>query len=282
MPEYTSGYDSTSLYDIYLFYFMLKRRLIPKLQMKQSRFGTNQMVLVTTVQFDKIVEVGDPVSQAKIYQAQAADELLFLDLDATPNSRKPMAHIIRKAAEEIFMPMTIGGGVRSIEDFRLLLENGADKVAINTAAVEVPTLITEAAERFGAQCVVVSIDFKQDDAGAYYVWTRGGTENTHKNPLEWAQQAAECGAGELLLTSIDRDGTRKGLDVELTRRIAEGVSVPVIAAGGCGIASDFVDGFLLGKADAVSAGTFFCFQDQNPMQTRAHIANAGISIRLHT
>jgi imidazole glycerol-phosphate synthase subunit HisF len=261
---------------------MLKRRLIPKLQMKQSRFNPSQMVLVTTVQFGKVVEVGDPVSQAKIYQAQAADELLFLDLDATPNSRKTMVHIIRKAAEEIFMPMTIGGGITSLEDFRIMQENGADKVAINTAAVETPTLISEASERFGAQCVVVSIDFKQDETGTYSVWTRCGTEKTHLDPVEWAQEAASLGAGELLLTSIDRDGTRKGLDVELTRRVAESVSVPVIAAGGCGIASDFVDGFLKGSADAVSAGTFFCFQDQNPMQTRAHIANAGIPIRLHT
>ena len=261
---------------------MLKRRLIPKLQMKQSRFGTEQMVLVTTVQFDKVVEVGDPVSQAKIYQAQAADELIFLDLDATPNSRKPMAKIMRKAAEEIFMPMTIGGGVKSIEDFRLMLENGADKVAINTSAIETPTLITEASERFGAQCVVVSIDFKQDETGKYTVWTRCGKEQTALDPLEWAQKAEELGAGELMLTSIDRDGTRKGLDVEMTAKIAENVSIPVIAAGGCGVAMDFVDGFLKGKADAVSAGTFFCFQDQNPMQTRAHIANAGISIRLHT
>lgn len=261
---------------------MLKRRLIPKLQMKQSRFGTEQMVLVTTVQFDKVIEVGDPVSQAKIYQAQAADELIFLDLDATPNSRKPMAQIMRKAAEEIFMPMTIGGGVKTLADFRLMLENGADKVAINTAAIETPTLITEASERFGAQCVVVSIDFKQDETGKYAVWTRCGKEQTNLDPLEWAQQAEALGAGELMLTSIDRDGTRKGLDVEMTRRVADKVSIPVIAAGGCGVAADFINGFMEGKADAVSAGTYFCFQDQNPMQTRAHIANAGIPIRLHT
>jgi cyclase len=259
---------------------MLKRRLIPKLQMKSSRFA-GQMTLVTTVQFDKVMEVGDPVSQAKIYQAQAADELVFLDLDATHEGRKPKAEVIRRAAEEIFMPITIGGGVRSIEDFRLLLENGADKVSINTSAVEMPTLITEAANRFGAQCVVVSIDFKEHD-GAALVFTHGGKQATSYNPVEWAQQAVELGAGEILLTSIDRDGTRKGLDIATTRRVAEAVSVPVIAAGGCGVAMDFVNGFLEGRADAVSAGTFFCFQDQNPMQTRAHISNAGIPIRLHT
>jgi imidazole glycerol-phosphate synthase subunit HisF len=261
---------------------MLKRRLIPKLQMKSSRFA-GQMTLVTTVNFDTVVEVGDPVSQAKIYQAQAADELVFLDLDATHERRKPKADVIKRAAEEIFMPITIGGGVRLLEDFRLLLEHGADKVSINTAAVETPALITEAAERFGAQCVVVSIDYKQDASGAYTVWTHGGKQqHTALDPVEWAVQCEARGAGELMLTSIDRDGTRKGLDVELTRRVAERVSIPVIAAGGCGVAKDFVDGFLLGKADAVSAGTFFSFQDQNPMQTRAHISNAGIPIRLHT
>jgi len=260
---------------------MLKRRLIPKLQMKSSRFA-GQMVLVTTVQFDKVVEVGDPVSQAKIYQAQAADELVFLDLDATPQSRKPLTTVIRKAAEEIFMPITIGGGVRSVEDFRLMLENGADKVSINTAAVETPELISQAAERFGAQCVVVSIDFRRDATGAPAVWTRCGKQATTLHPVEWAAECERRGAGEILLTSIDRDGTRQGLDTELTRLVAENVSIPVIAAGGCGVAMDFVDGFAKGSADAVSAGTFFCFQDQNPMQTRAHISNADIPIRLHT
>jgi imidazole glycerol-phosphate synthase subunit HisF len=260
---------------------MLKRRLIPKLQMKSSKFA-GAMTLVTTVQFGKVVEVGDPVSQAKIYQAQAADELIFLDLDATRESRQPMAEVIRRAAEEIFMPMTIGGGVRSLDDFRLLLTSGADKVSICTAAVEVPTLITDAAERFGAQAVVVSIDYRRDASGTYSVWTHGGTQATTLHPAEWAMRCAERGAGEIMLTSIDRDGTRQGLDLAMTRLVAESVSVPVIAAGGCGVAKDFVEGFTHGSADAVSAGTFFCFQDQNPMQTRAHIANAGIPIRLHT
>jgi imidazole glycerol-phosphate synthase subunit HisF len=260
---------------------MLKRRLIPKLQMKSSTFA-GQMTLVTTVQFGKVMEVGDPVSQAKIYQAQAADELMFLDLDATRESRQPMAEVIRRAAEEIFMPMTIGGGVRSLDDFRLLLKNGADKVSICTAAVEAPQLITDASERFGAQAVVVSIDYRADLDGTYHVWTHGGKQKTALHPVEWAARCVDLGAGEILLTSIDRDGTRQGLDVAMTRLVADRVSVPVIAAGGCGVAMDFVDGFLKGSADAISAGTFFCFQDQNPMQTRAHIANAGIPIRLHT
>lgn len=261
---------------------MLKRRLIPKLQMKQSRFNAEQMVLVTTVQFDKVVEIGDPISQAKIYQAQAADELLFLDLDATPNNRKPLASLLRKAAEEIFMPMTLGGGVRHIDDFRLLMENGADKVSINTTAVENPLLLTEAAERFGVQAVVASIDFRRNADNTCSVWTRCGKQQTPYNPVEWAQECESRGAGEIILTSIDRDGTRQGLDLPTIQEVTSAVSIPVIAAGGCGVAKDFIDGFLIAHADAVSAGTFFCFQDQNPMQTRAHIANAGISIRLHT
>ncbi len=262
---------------------MLKRRLIPKLQLKSSRFGSSaRMVLVTTVQFREIIEIGDPVSQAKIYEAQAADELIFLDLDASPDNRETMVDVVRMASEEIFMPFTVGGGVRTIKDFRRLLSNGADKVSANTAAVEHPDLINEASAMFGAQCVVLSIDYRQDTNGRYNVWIRGGKVDAKLDPVEWAVEGEKRGAGEILLTSIDRDGTRQGLDIELTRRVAESVSVPVITSGGCGLAAHFVEGFLAGKADAVSAGTYFCFKDENPMQTRAQIRNAGIPIRLHT
>ncbi len=262
---------------------MLKRRLIPKLQMKASRFGSSaRMVLVTTVQFREVIEIGDPVSQAKIYEAQAADELIFLDLDASADNRKTMVDVIRKAAEEIFMPFTVGGGVRSVGDFRKLLSNGADKVSVNTAAVENMDLINEASDSFGAQCVVLSIDYRKENSGEHHVWIRGGKVKTDLDPIEWATEGEKRGAGEILLTSIDRDGTRCGLDVELTRRVVENVSIPVITSGGCGLAVHFVDGFLIGKADAVSAGTYFCFKDENPMQTRAQIKNAGIPIRLHT
>lgn len=259
---------------------MLKRRLIPKLQLKASRFGdAGRMVLVTTIRFGEVVEIGDPVSQAKIYQAQAVDELIFLDLDASSDSREPLVGVVRKAAEEIFMPFTVGGGVRSVADFRTLLSNGADKVSINTAGVENPGLISEASEAFGAQCVVLSIDYRRNPDR---VWIRGGTIEADLDPVAWAIEGEKRGAGEILLTSIDRDGTGEGLDVEMTRRVAESVSIPVITSGGCGLASHFVDGFVSGRADAVSAGTFFCFRDQNPMQTRSHIRNAGIPIRLHT
>jgi cyclase len=239
------------------------------------------MVLVTTLRFSKVMEIGDPVSQAKIYEAQAADELIFLDLDASREGRVADVNVVRQAAEQIFMPFTVGGGVRSIEDFRTLLSNGADKVSINTAAVEMPDLINKASDEFGAQCVVLSIDFRRLGGGEYRVFTRCGKRRTDLDPVEWAVEGEKRGAGEVLLTSIDRDGTRTGLDLELTRRVSESVSIPVIASGGCGLAAHFVEGFLTGKADAISAGTYFCFKDENPMQTRSQIKNAGIPIRLH-
>jgi len=262
---------------------VFKKRLIPKLQMKATSFGSSRsMVLVTTVNFREVLEIGDPVSQAKIYQAQFADELVFLDLDASAENRKTVVEVIRNAAQEIFMPITVGGGVKSVADFRELLSNGADKVSVNTACVEDPDLINKASEVFGAQCVVLSIDYRKADNGEYLVWTHGGKIETQLDPLEWAKEGERRGAGEILLTSIDRDGTRQGLDLEMTMRIAESVAVPVITSGGCGLASHFVEGFLAGKADAVSAGTYFCFKDENPMQTRSRIRNAGIPIRLLT
>jgi cyclase len=262
---------------------MLKNRLIPKLQMRRSAHDRNgRMVLVTTVGFDTSVEIGDPVSQAKIYEAQAADELVFLDLDASHENRSTTVAVVRKAAEEIFMPFTVGGGVRTLADFRDLLSNGADKVSINTAAVETPRLITEASDAFGAQCVVLSIDYRRTSGGGARVWTRSGTTDTGLDAIEWAREGERRGAGEILLTSIDRDGSRAGIDLEVTRRVAESVSVPVIAGGGCGLARHFIEAFLVGKADAVSAGTYFCFKDENPMQTRAQIRNAGVPIRMHT
>jgi len=261
---------------------MLRRRLIPKLQMKASHRAPGRMVLVTTVGFAEVIEIGDPVSQARIYEAQAADELIFLDLDATLESRQTTVATVRAAAEQVFMPFTVGGGVRSLADFRTLLSNGADKVSVNSAAVEEPDLIRCAAKVFGSQCVVLSIDFRRRDNSTCCVWTHGGRQETALDPVEWALEGERLGAGEILLTSIDRDGTGQGLDLELTRCVAEQVSIPVIASGGCGSAEHFIQGFLLGKADAVSAGTYFCFKDENPMQTRAQIKNAGIPIRLHT
>jgi cyclase len=250
--------------------------------MRQSRLDSSRMVLVTTVNFTKTIEIGDPVSQAKIYEAQAADELIFLDLDASESKRSTMVNIVRKAAEQVFMPITVGGGVRTLEDFRNLLSNGADKVCINTAAVENPDLINMASNAFGAQCVVVSIDVRKESKESYSVLVQGGKKKSNLDPIKWAKEAEQRGAGELLITSIDNDGSRQGLDLEITRQIADVVRIPVIASGGCGLAQHFIDGFLISHADAVAAGTFFCFQDQNPMQTRSHILNAGIPIRVHT
>jgi len=251
--------------------------------MKASSRGVKtRMVLVTTIQFDRVIEIGDPVSQAKIYEAQAADELIFLDLNASPENRDILIEILERSAEEIFMPITVGGGVRSTDDFRSLLSSGADKISINTAAVDTPDLINEASDIFGAQCVVLSIDYRMSRDGAHRVWTENGKRETPLDPVRWAVEAEERGAGEILLTSIDRDGTRSGLDLEVTGQIVEAVSIPVITSGGCGLASHFVEGLTAGKAAAVSAGTYFCFKDENPMQTRSQIKNAGIPIRLHT
>lgn len=237
-------------------------------------------MLVTTIQFDATIDIGDPVSQAKVFQAQAADELIFLDIDAWRSERSALLDVVRRASGELFMPMTVGGGVRSPGDFEDLLSNGADKVSVCTAAVEDPDLLTRAADAFGVQCVVCSIDYRATPDGPR-VFVRGGTEVTELDPLTWARQAEGLGAGEILLTSIDRDGTRSGLDVEMIRTVSDAVEIPVIASGGCGVAADFVAGFLEGAADAVAAGTYFAFRDESPMQTRSQISNAGIPIRLH-
>lgn len=263
---------------------MAKKRIIPKLQLMPSKLNSGMMSLVTTVGFSKIIEIGSPVSQAKIYEAQAADELIFIDLSPSKGlgSKDLLIDILREAAEEIFLPLTIGGGVSTVDDFRLLLQNGADKISINTAALENPKLIQEASKLFGSQCVVVSIDYKLDEFGTPLVYSESGTKSHDLHPLEWAKMAQELGAGEILLTSIDHDGKSNGLELQISKQICENVSIPVIISGGCGRAIDFVEGFKEAKADAISAGTFFCFQDQNPMQTRGHIKNAGIDIRIHT
>lgn len=258
---------------------MAKRRLIPKLLLKTSQFGKQpKMVLVTTVGYAHVIEIGDPVSQAKIYEAQAADELLFLHIDQK-GGWEPLLSLLRATTEEIFMPFTVGGGVKTLEDFRVLLSNGADKVSINTAAIESPRLIREAADAFGSQCVVVSIDFKKEPDGTFSVWKNHGKVKTPLTPLQWALEAETQGAGEVLLSSIDRDGTRSGLELPLIKTVSEALRIPVIASGGCGLAQHFVDGFLETSVCAIAAGTYFSFKDENPMQTRARVRNAGIPIR---
>ncbi len=260
---------------------MYKNRLIPKLQMRSSKHQKNKMVLVTTINFEQTIEIGDPISQAKIFDAQSADELVFLDLDASKENRDTLTHVIKNAAEQIFIPLTVGGGVSSINDFRILLSNGADKISINTAAVDNPNIIKEASTRFGSSTVVVSIDYKKTD-GRYCVWINGGKRKTNLDPVNWALECEKNGAGEILLCSIDKDGTNSGLDLDMTKEVSKVVSIPVITSGGCGLASHFSEGFLKGNAHAVSAGTYFCFKDQSFMQVRAHVNNAGVPTRLDT
>lgn len=260
--------------------YMLRRRLIPKLQLKRAPFGDGSLsILVTTREFDTVFEIGDPVSQARIYEAQAADELICIDLDATREGRMCSSDVVRRISENVCMPLTVGGGVKSLEDFRMLLASGADKIAINSSALEDPALITEASNRFGAQCVVVSIDYCQLHDGRKAVWSHHQRRATTADVVAWALEAENRGAGELLLTSVDRDGTREGLDLDLTREVVSRVAIPVVTSGGCGLAQHFIDGFARGGADGVAAGTYFAFKDENPMQTRSQIANAGIPIR---
>lgn len=262
----------------------LKKRLVPKLLIRQRRVGaTMRPVLVTTRQYRETLDIGDPVSQAKIYEAQLADELAVLNIDATAiGVDETLLALIERLASETFMPLAVGGGVRKLEDFARLLERGADKVCINTAAVLQPELISEAASRFGAQCVVVSIDFRTDAGGPAMVHLHGARERLELGVVEFAVRAARCGAGEILLSDADRDGVGEGLNCAVGRAVADAVSIPIILSGGCGRAEHFVEGFQLGAAQAVAAGTFFCFRDQNPMQTRAHIRNAGVPIRMET
>lgn len=260
---------------------MLKKRLVPKLLIRHRQLGRMvRPVLVTTRTFTETIEVGDPVSQAKIYEAQMADELIVLNIDGTPiGGDEMMLDLISRLASETFMPLAVGGGVRTIDDFATLLASGADKVTVNQAALADPTLIDEAARRYGAQVVVVSIDYRDTPAGPE-VFVDHASQPTGRTPLEWAKEAVARGAGEILLTNADRDGTGKGLDIAIARQVADSVDVPVILSGGCGLATHFAEGFLDGGAEAVSAGTFFCFRDQNPIQARSHIKNAGVPIRM--
>jgi cyclase len=261
---------------------MSKKRLIPKLQLRTSSYNSSKMVLVITKQFDQVFEIGDAVSQSKIYQDQAADELIFINIDKHDKDIDHLSNVIRKVSEEIFMPITVGGGVKTEEDFRTLLSNGADKISINTAAVRDPSFISLTSIKYGAQCVVVSIDYKKEPDGTYKVYINGGQEKTDLDPVSWALECERMGAGEILLTSIDHDGMRQGLNLEITELVAKSVSIPVITSAGCGSAKHFIDGFLIGKSDAISSGTFFALQDQSFMETRSHIKNAGVNIRIHT
>lgn len=263
---------------------MLKKRLIPKMLIKHRQIGrTLRPILVTTRGFREIIEIGDAVSQAKIYEAQMADELVVLNIDGTLiRDDAVMLDLITRLAVETFMPLSVGGGVRALADFGILLEAGADKVSINTAALDTPDLIGEAASRYGSQCVVVSIDFRCGKNEAPMVVRDNATKATNLHLLDWCHEAAERGAGELLISDADSDGSHQGMRSDIAAEITQRLAIPVIFSGGCGRAEHFVDGFIRGGVEGVAAGNFFCFQDQNLMQTRAHISNAGIAIRMDT
>ena len=247
-------------------------RIIPCLDVHDGR-------VVKGVNFVDLVDAGDPVEQATIYDAQGADELCFLDITATHEGRESMYDVIQRTAEVCFMPLTVGGGVRTTEDVRKLLLAGADKVSINTAAVKHPEFVAEAAEKFGSQCIVVAIDAKRAGSGRFEIFTHGGREPTGIEAISWARRMTELGAGEILLTSMDRDGTRVGFDIELTRAVADAVSVPVIASGGVGTLDHLVEGVTEGGASAVLAASIFHFGEATIAEARAALAAAGAPVR---
>ncbi len=252
---------------------MLKRRVIPCLDVKDGR-------TVKGVNFVALVDAGDPVAQAKFYDEEGADELCFLDITASAENRATLLDVVRRTAEQCFMPLTVGGGVRSVEDIRTLLLAGADKTSINTAAVARPELVQEAAEKFGSQCIVVAIDAKEAAPGRWEVFTHGGRRGTGRDAVAWARQVVSLGAGEILLTSMDRDGTGEGFDIALTRAIADAVTVPVIASGGAGQLDHLVDGIRDGHASAVLAASIFHFGTFRIRDAKAALAKAGIPVRL--
>ena len=252
---------------------MLKRRIIPCLDVKDGR-------TVKGVNFVDLVDAGDPVEQARFYDSEGADELTFLDITASSDNRATLYDLVARTAEQCFMPLTVGGGVRAVEDIRLLLLAGADKASINTAAVERPELVREAAQKFGSQCIVVAIDAKQSAPGRWEVFTHGGRRGTGIDALAWARRMAELGAGEILLTSMDRDGTRAGFDIALTRAVADAVPIPVIASGGVGTLDHLVEGIRDGHASAVLAASIFHFGTYRIGEAKAYLANAGIPVRV--
>jgi len=252
---------------------VLKKRLIPCLDVKDGR-------VVKGVNFVDLVDAGDPVEQARIYDREGADELCFLDITASHEERATLYDVVRRTAEKCFMPLTVGGGVRAVEDIRRLLLAGADKVSINTAAVERPDFVREAAEKFGCQCVVVAIDAKQGAAGRWEVFTHGGRRATGLDAVAWARRMAALGAGEILLTSMDRDGTKSGFDIALTRAVSDAVPVPVIASGGVGTLDHLVEGIRDGRASAVLAASIFHFGTYRIAEAKAYLAASGIPMRL--
>ncbi len=252
---------------------MLAKRIIPCLDINKGR-------VVKGVNFVNLVDAGDPVEVAKTYNAMRADEIVFLDITASHEGRATMYDVISKAAEQVFIPLTVGGGISSVEHFRNLLNLGADKISVNSAAVRNPDLITDAAMKFGRQCVVVAIDAKRNDKGSFDVYLNGGRINTGKDAIDWAIEAERRGAGEILLTSMDCDGTKAGYDIELTKRVAEAVGIPVIASGGAGNMQHFKDVLTDGKADAALAASLFHFGELAIADLKNYLALSGVPVRM--
>lgn len=253
---------------------MYAKRIIPCLDVNCGR-------VVKGVNFVNLIDAGDPVECAAVYDKAGADELVFLDITASSDARDTVVDMVEAVAKSVFIPFTVGGGIRTVDDFRKILNAGADKVSVNSAAVRNPELIREAAERFGSQCVVCAIDAKRrEDGSGWEVYLNGGRVNTGIDAVEWAKRAAELGAGEILLTSMDCDGTKAGYDIELTRAVSESVSIPVIASGGAGNLEHFLDAFRDGKADAVLAASLFHFKEIEINELKSYLAENGESVRL--
>jgi cyclase len=251
---------------------MLAKRVIPCLDVTNGR-------VVKGTKFLNLRDAGDPVECAKMYDRQGADELVFLDITASSDGRATMVSVVERTAEQCFMPLTVGGGIRAVEDFRTMLRAGADKVSVNTSALQRPELISEAAEAFGSQCVVVAVDAKRDGPGKWRVYTHGGRKPTERDAIEWIVEATKRGAGEILLTSMDADGTCGGYDLQLTRAVSEAVGIPVIASGGAGELQHLADVLREGLADAVLAASIFHFGKHTVAEAKEHLASQGLPVR---
>ncbi|MCD8038649.1 MAG: imidazole glycerol phosphate synthase subunit HisF [Lachnospiraceae bacterium] len=253
---------------------MITKRIIPCLDVNNGR-------VVKGINFVNLIDAGDPVETAAAYDRAGADEIVFLDITASSDNRATTVDMVRRVAEKVFIPFTVGGGIRTVEDFKAILREGADKVSVNSAAIMNPTLISEAADKFGSQCVVVAIDAKRRaDGSGWNIYKNGGRVDMGIDAVEWAIRANELGAGEILLTSMDCDGTKNGYDIELTRTISENVSIPVIASGGAGKPEHFYDAFDAGKADAALAAALFHFKELEIKEVKQYLRGRGVSVRL--